>query len=104
MPISGMNSSADVKVPSRLPTVEIAYSRPDTVPACSTPPTARRSAYGATAPATRIGVAISSVTASSEPTNAPAEIESSASTAKPSSGSEANGTAASSSPDSSTIR
>ena len=99
-----MNSSAEENVPSRLPTVEIAYRRPETVPASATSATARRSAYGATAPETRIGIATSTVTPSSEPTNAPAEIESSASTATPRNGSATNGTAASSSPASSTIR
>ena len=44
VPISGMNSSAEENVPSSEPTVEIAYRRPETVPACATSPTARRSA------------------------------------------------------------
>ncbi len=92
-----------MNVPSRLPTVEIAYRRPETVPACATSATASRSAYGATAPETAIGIAIRIVTPSSDPTNAPAEIESSASTARPRIGSAANGTTASSRPESPTI-
>ena len=44
VPTSGMNSSAELIVPTSEPAVEIAYRRPATVPASSTDDTASRSA------------------------------------------------------------
>ena len=95
VPTSGIKTSADSSVPTRLPAVESAYRRPATVPASSTFDTASRIAQGETAPSSRTGTATSTSTASSDPTNAPAEISSSASTATSSSGSATNGTSAS---------
>ena len=83
-------------MPTRLPAVEIAYRRPATSPASSTVCTARRMAHGETMPSSSTGTATRPSTPTSEPMNAPAEIESSASTATSSSGSAANGTIASS--------
>ena len=66
------------------------------VPACSTSGTASRSAYGEAAPSSITGTATRTSTANSEPTNAPAEIESSASTETSKNGRARNGTIASS--------
>ena len=52
------------------------------MPASSTVDTASRIAYGETAPSSSTGTATSTSTANSEPTKAPAEISSSASTAR----------------------
>ena len=60
--------------------VEIAYIRPATVPLSSTRSTASRIAYGDAAPSSINGGATSTVTATSDPMNAPADTLSSAST------------------------
>ena len=46
---------AQTNVPTRLPTVEIAYMRPATVPLSSTRSTASRIAYGDAAPSSITG-------------------------------------------------
>ena len=96
MPTAGISTSAESSVPTRLPAVESAYRRPATSPASSTLFTASRIAHGDTMPSSSTGTATSPSTPTSEPMNAPAEIESRASTATSSSGSAANGTIASS--------
>ena len=91
MPITGISSSADANVPTRLPKVESAYRRPATVPASSTRSTPSRIAYGDAAPSSITGGATSTVTATSDPMNAPADTLSSASTDTSRKGSAANG-------------
>ena len=96
VPRKGIRTSEETIVPVSEPAVEIAYSRPEILPACSTSGTARRSAYGEAAPSSITGTATRTRTASSEPANAPAEIESRASTETSKKGRARNGTIASS--------
>ena len=82
VPTSGMSSSALRNVPASEPNVEMAYRRPEVLPASSISSSARRIANGETMPSTSTGVATSASTPMSEPTNAPAATVSSASTAR----------------------
>ena len=59
VPTSGISTSAETSVPTRLPAVESAYRRPATVPASSTFDTASRIAHGDTAPSSSTGTATS---------------------------------------------
>ena len=103
MPISGISSSAARNVPSSEPAVEIAYSRPVTVPVSATRATASRLAYGATIPSSSTGTATSTSTAASEPRKPPTDSAPSALTASCRNGSDTNGTIASSTAATSTI-
>ena len=60
VPISGIVIRAGTNVPSRLPAVERAKTRPATTPAASTSVTARRMANGVTMPSSTTGGAKSS--------------------------------------------
>ncbi len=73
VPMSGMVTMADTKVPMRLPAVERAKMRPATRPASSTPVAARRMANGVTMPSSTTGGANSASDAANEPTTAPVE-------------------------------
>ena len=73
VPISGIVIRAGTKVPSRLPAVERAKTRPATTPAVSTSVTARRMAKGVTMPSRTTGGAKSASEATKEPTTAPAD-------------------------------
>ena len=97
MPTSGISTSAASIVPVSEPTVEIAYRRPATCPACSTSSTASRSAQGAQLPSNTTGIATRARTPNSEPMNAPASILSRAPTEASKNGRATNGTTASSS-------
>jgi hypothetical protein len=81
-------------VPTSEPAVETAYRRPATLPECSTSGTVSRMAYGEQAPSRITGMATRASTPISEPTNAPADTESSALTETSKNGCETNGTTA----------
>ena len=88
VPISGISRSAARNVPTSDPAVEIAYSRPVTVPVSATRPTASRFAYGATIPSSSTGTATSTSTAASEPKKPPTDSAPSALTASRRNGSD----------------
>jgi hypothetical protein len=71
--MAGMITSTGRNVPRMLPTVEIAYRRPDTEPAVSTVVTDRRIAHGATMPSSVMGTRNMSMVPTNDATNAPAE-------------------------------
>ena len=73
VPISSMVTSAGTKVPSRLPSVESANTRPETRPASATSVVARRMANGVTMPSSTTGGANSMSDAAKEPTTEPVE-------------------------------
>ena len=83
-------------MPTSDPAVEIAYSRPVTVPVSATRATASRLAYGATIPSSSTGTATSTSTAASDPRKPPIDSAPSALTASCRNGSDTNGTIASS--------
>jgi hypothetical protein len=72
--MSGIATSAEMKVPTMLPRVERAYRRPATAPAWETSSRARRTANGETAPSSVTGTANRRSAAKKEPTTAPTLI------------------------------
>ena len=103
VPIAGIATSAVPNVPSRLPTVESAYSRPATAPAVAMSVTASRTAKGATAPSSVTGGTNSTSTAKNEPMAAPVETSSSPFTETSRNGRATNGITATPSAAASTI-
>ena len=73
VPMAGTSTSTGRNVPTMLPTVEMAYSRPATDPAVSTSFTDSRIAHGDTVPSSVMGMRNISIVPTNDATNAPAD-------------------------------
>ncbi len=92
VPMVGIRTSTGTKVPTRLPTVDRAYSPPAVLPADWTSVTTRRMAKGETQPSSVMGTAKSSTTPSSDPARMPALYSAKPRTDQASTGRATNGT------------